>query len=422
LRAERGSIGLPKRRWRMAWLLSAGIVVTYFDRINLSVAADSLHAAFGLSLIGFGFLSSAFNWSYGAMQLPAGALLDRFGVKKVGRVGSFLWGCASLAGAMSPGIPSLFAARIMLGIAESPTFPANAKAIGEWFPPLERSLPMAITDAAAKFAAAVGVPIVGLILFHFGWRWAFGATGIVSLLYFVAFFFLYRSPEDDPKLTAVERAYIERRGDAGNHEELPARSFGSLLKEKRVWGLALGWGAYNYSFYMLLTWLPKYLSLTHGLDLLHSSLYTSIPWLFAAVADVSIGGWLVDRLILSGWNSSRVRTTAMVGGLCVGLLIWGAREAHSVAGALTWITLALCGLSIAAPVAWTVPSMIVPRKNVATVGAMANFCAQIAGISAPIVTGYLVTRTHSFSSAFATMTVVLLLGILGYGVLLGKIE
>jgi MFS family permease len=358
------------------------------------------------------------------MQLPAGMLLDRYGVKRIGRFGTFLWSCATFAAAISSGLYTLFASRMVLGIAESPVFPANAKAIGNWFPAKERSFPMAVTDGAAKFSSAIGIPLIGLLLLHFGWRWSFAVTGFISFAYFLLFFMIYRSPSEDPNLTPEEFAYISDRGNLENVGSAPGNKFSTwdLLAQRKVWGLALGWGAYNYSFYLLLTWLPSYLSISLHLDLLHSVVYTSIPWLLATLADVFIGGFLMDSLIQRGWNANRVRQTVLVVGMGLGLGIWGAREVHSPAAALFWISIALCGLSIAAPVAWTVPSLIVPEENVGVVGAIANFCSQVAGICAPIVTGYIIALTHSFSAAFATATVVLLVGIAGYVFLLRDIS
>ena len=182
-----GDTASQRGRWPIAFLLAFGVIVNFFDRINLSVSQEALHAAFGLSLISFGYLSSAFSWSYAAMQVPAGLLLDRFGVRGVGRIATFLWSVASFCAALSTGLTGLFAARLLLGVAESPTFPANAKAIGLWFPERERSLPIAVTDAAAKLSSAIGVPLIGILLLHFGWRWSFAATGFFSLIYFALF-------------------------------------------------------------------------------------------------------------------------------------------------------------------------------------------------------------------------------------------
>lgn len=415
---------VPRRRWRIAFLLALGVLVNYFDRVNLSVSQAALHEAFGLSLVAFGFLSSAYSWTYAVMQVPSGLLLDRFGIKRVGRVSTFLWSVASFAAAISGGMTSFLGARFLLGIGESPTFPGNAKAIGYWFPERERGLATAITDSAAKFASAVGVPFLGVLLLHFGWRWSFAATGIISFAYFVVFCLVYSNPSEDPALSAEESAYI-LQGNA-HVEDLKKAERGAplsyLLRQKKVWGLALGWAAYNYTFFLLLTWLPSYLAQALHINLLQSVFYTSVPWLFATFTDLLVGGWLVDKLIQRKWDANRVRKSVMVIGMTMGVAIWGAGHSHSPLAALIWISLALGGLAAAAPVAWTVPSLIAPRESLATIGGITNFGGQLSAISAPIVTGYIVYATHSFTAAFTAATAILLLGVFGYVVLLGRIE
>lgn len=408
----------------MAFLLGFGVLVNFFDRVNLSVCQDALHVSFGLSLVAFGYLSSAYSWTYAAMQIPSGILLDRFGIKRIGRISTLLWSGATFLAALSSTMTGFFAARFLLGIGESPTFPANAKAIGYWFVERERSLAMAITDAAAKFSTALGVPILGLVLLKFGWRWTFGYTGLISLVYFLLFYWLYRNPSDDAGLSSQEHAFLMAGGAQPEDKKKTASGvpLGYLLRQRKVYGLALGWGAYNYSFFLLLTWLPSYLSISLHVDLLHSVFYTSVPWLFATATDLIVGGWLVDALVRRGWNSSAVRQTILITGTGLGLGILGAGHAHSPMTALFWISISLGGLAAAAPVAWTVPSLIAPRESVGTLSSIANLAGQIGGISAPIVTGYIASATHSFKSAFATATVILLLGIAGYAFLLGKIE
>jgi len=421
--STRESISQPGR-WPIAFLLAFGVVVNFFDRINLAVSQDALHASFGLTLISFGYLSSAFSWSYAAMQVPAGILLDRLGVRRVGRISTLVWSIASFCAALSTGLPGLFAARLLLGVAESPTFPANAKAIGLWFPVQERSIAISITDAAAKLSSAIGVPLIGILLLHFGWRWSFAATGFISLFYFALFWRVYRDPSDI--YSAVEPPATATNAQERQRERLARRTVSKvplsyLLRQRKVYGLAIGWGAYNYTFFLLLTWLPSYLSVSLHIDLLHSVVYTSVPWLFAAITDFLVGGWLVDFLIQRGWNATRVRQTVLITGTSLGLNIWGAGHAHSAVSALVWISIALSGLAAAAPVAWTVPSLIAPPGTVGTVGGLANFCGQLAAIAAPIVTGYIVSATHSFATAFAIATGVLLLGIASYAFLLGTI-
>jgi ACS family D-galactonate transporter-like MFS transporter len=410
------------KRWPIAFLLAFGVIVNFFDRINLSVSQEALHASFGLTLISFGYLSSAFSWSYAAMQVPAGILLDRFGVRRIGRISALLWSVASFCAALSTGLTQLFAARLLLGIAESPTFPANAKAIGQWFPERERSLAISVTDAAAKLSSAIGVPLIGILLLHFGWRWSFAATGFISLLYFFLFRQIYSEPPAPSPEGSANAASISVNNNSLQDGTVPQKvPLGYLLRQPKVYGLAIGWGAYNYSFFLLLTWLPSYLSGSLHVDLLHSVFYTSVPWLFAAITDLLVGGWLVDFLIQRDWNSSRVRQSVLLIGTSFGLAIWGARNTHSPVVAIIWISIALGGLAAAAPVAWTIPSLIAPKGSVGTVGGLANLCGQLSAIFAPIATGYIVSARHSFAIAFATATIVLLLGIASYAFLLGSI-
>jgi ACS family D-galactonate transporter-like MFS transporter len=415
---------VPRRRWRIAFLLAFGVLVNFFDRINLSVSRDALHDSFGLSLVAFGYLSSAFSWTYALMQMPAGVLLDRWGVRRVGRVSALLWSVSSFAAAVAPGLSWFFGARFLLGVSESPTFPANAKALGYWFTRDERGMATSITDAAAKFSTAIGVPFIGLLLLHFGWRWSFAATGFISLLYFLLFYLVYRNPREDEKLSEQELQFL-LRGGTQPEDQARARSgssLGYLLTQRKVYGLALGWGAYNYTFFLLLTWLPSYLSVSLHVDLFHSIFYTSVPWLFATATDLLVGGWLVDALIQRGYDAHRVRQSVLVTGMSFGLAIFGAARAHGPVAALVWISLALGGLAAAAPVAWTIPSLIAPRESVGTLAGAVNLCGQIAAICAPIVTGYIVSASHSFAAAFVTATLILLMGIAGYIFLLGRIE
>ena len=415
---------VPRRRWRIAFLLAFGVLVNFFDRINLSVSRDALHDSFGLSLVAFGYLSSAFSWTYALMQMPAGVWLDRWGVRRVGRVSALLWSVSSFAAAVAPGLSWFFGARFLLGVSESPTFPANAKALGYWFTPDERGMATAITDAAAKFSTAIGVPFIGLLLLYFGWRWSFAATGFISLLYFVLFYLVYRNPSEDEKLSEQELQFLLGGGTQPEDQVRAGSgsSLGYLLTQRKVYGLALGWGAYNYTFFLLLTWLPSYLSVSLHVDLFHSIFYTSVPWLFATATDLLVGGWLVDALIQRGYDAHRVRQSVLVTGMSFGLAVFGAARAHGPAAALVWISLALGGLAAAAPVAWTIPSLIAPRESVGTLAGTVNLCGQIAAICAPIVTGYIVSASHSFAAAFVTATLILLTGIAGYIFLLGRIE
>ena len=358
-------------------------------------------------------------------QLPIGVLLDKFGVKRVGRIGIFLWSFASFGAAITPNLGGLFGARLFLGVGEAPTFPANAKAVGLWFPPQERSLATAMFDAAAKFSSAIGVPVIGIALLLAGWRWSFVLTGVISVAYLVYFWRVYKDPDDDPQLSNIERDFIEEMADGTDARSLvdeEETSLGRLLMQRKVLGLSIGFGSYNYVFYLLLTWLPSYLSFALHIDLLHSFLYTSVPWIFATFTDIVVGGWMVDFLVQRGWNASLVRRVILIGGTAFGLGILGAAHAHTATRALIWISISIGGLAAAAPVGWSIPSLIARRNDVGKVGGIVNFSNQLSGISAPIITGYLVSALHSYAWAFGVAAIYLTIGIAAYIFMLGKIE
>lgn len=404
-------------RWNIAVLLGVGILINYFDRVNLSVAHTGLQQSFGINDVVYGYLLAAYNLPYAICQIPMGALLDRFGIQPISRIGTFLWSIASFAAAAAVNVPMFYSARLLLGVGEAPFFPANAKAIGRWFPPERRGFATSLFDGAAKLSSAIGIPLIGIIVLRFGWRSGFLFTGALSLVYFAVFYFMYRDPrgEEAPHYASVAAS------EAGSAAVL-RHGFLQLLLQRKVLGLVIGFGAYNYVFYLLLTWLPSYFHQELHINLFDSLFYTAVPWLIATFADLLVGGLLVDVLIHRGLNSSRVRMTVLVAGTLFGLGIFGAAFAHSRLGAVAWITLSITGLSAAAPVGWSLPSLIVPEANVGTVGGIVNFSNQVSGILAPIVTGYVVHLTHSFAIAFYVAAAYLLIGIAAYLFLLREVS
>jgi len=415
---------VPHRRWTIGVLLGAGVLVNYIDRISLSVAAPQLQRDFHLSPEAVGFLFSAFFWSYSIAQLPGGLLLDRFGITKVGRWGTFLWSAASAVTALSGGYAGIFVARLLLGIAEAPGMIGNQKATGLWFPTHERSRSTAIFDSAAKFANVIGVPIVAFFVVGFGWRWGFAVTAFLSFLYFIAYFLMYRDPSQDKGLSRQEHAYILAGG--ATPEGQPAGGQGNMLlyvlSKRKVWAHVVGYSAYGYSFYLFLTWLPNYLVDSLHMSILKSAGILTIPWIFASLADLLLGGFLVDYLIGRGLGETKVRKVAIACGMSCGLAVFGAAYTTDPFWALVWITISLSGLSAAAPVASSIVSLISPRGAAATVGGIVNLVNNLMGVAAPVITGFIVGMTHSFAGAFLVAGLVLIVGIFSYLVVLGRIE
>lgn len=415
---------IPRRRWGIGALLGVGVLINYIDRIGLSVAAPQIQDVFQLTPVQLGLLFSAFAWSYSVLQIPVGMVLDRFGPTKVGRWGALLWGIASTITAFSSGFAGIFIARILLGVAEAPAFPVSSKATGYWFPRRERAMATALFDAAAKFSNVIGVPLVAVTVVAFGWRWGFGLTACLSFLYFFAFLFIYRDPSADPQLSRVEHQYIKDGGGApeGPSEAGALGMLGYLLTKTKVWGLTIGFAAYGYSFYLFLTWLPGYLVQSMHMSILKSAGFAAIPWAVATVTDLFVGGWLIDHLIARGKDESVVRKSVLVIGMLFGLAVFGATQTTDPAWAIFWISIALGGLAAAAPVGWSLPSLIAPKGGAGTIGGIMNFANNLMGAAAPIVTGMIVGATNSFANAFFIAGIILLVGIFCFVFVLGKIE
>jgi ACS family D-galactonate transporter-like MFS transporter len=414
---------IPRLRWGIGILLGAGVLINYFDRINLSVAAPQLKQEFGLTDGDLGWLFSGFFWSYALLQIPTGMILDRFGVAWINRVSTFFWSVMSAATAFANGFAAILGVRILLGVAEAPGFPASAKATGYWFPRQERALATSIFDAAAKFSNVVGVPLVALAIVQFGWRWGFIITGALSFLYFLAFTIFYRDPSKHPRLTPEEREYIRAGGATpeGPAETGEVAMLGYLLRNRKVWGLTIGFAAYGYSFYLFLTWLPNYLVETMHMSILKSAGFAAIPWICATIADLVVGGWLIDHLIQRGNDETIVRKTVLVVGMLLGLAVFGATLTTDPTWAVVWISIALSGLAAAAPVGWSIPSLIAPRGGTGTIGGIMNFLNNMMGVVAPVTTGYVVGATHSFTGAFLIAGIVLIVGIGAFVFLLGNL-
>jgi MFS family permease len=411
-------------RWGIAVLLGLGVIINYFDRTNISVAGVALSTEYHLSSVQFGFVASAYLWTYALIQVPIGALLDRVGVKWMTRVGTILWSLATFMTAIVSGYGLIILSRLILGVAEAPVFPAASKATGYWFPIQERGLATSAFDAAAKVSNVIGVPFVALVVSLYGWRGAFWATGALSVLYGILFWIMYRDPSQSKRISPEERTYIEE-GGAQADNVAPANtlaSLGYLLRQPKIWGMALGFAAYGYTFYLFLTWLPSYIEKQLHVSILKSAGLVAIIWGVATITDIVIGGWLVDYLIKRGNDPTRVRKTIFIVGMLMGIAILGAAFTTSVPLIVMWLSISLGGLAFAAPVGWSIPSLIAPKGTVGVVGAIMNFFNNIAGIIAPLVAGFVLDTTHSFVLNFIIAAIILVLGIVCYLVLLGKIE
>jgi ACS family D-galactonate transporter-like MFS transporter len=199
-------------------------------------------------------------------------------------------------------------------------------------------------------------------------------------------------------------------------------SLGYLLRQPKIWGMALGFAAYGYTFYLFLIWLPSYIQEQLHVSILNSTGLVASIWGVATITDIAIGGWLVDYLMKRGNDPTRVRKTIFILGMLMGITIIGAAFTTSIPLIVMWLSISLGGLAFAAPVGWSIPSFIAPRGTVGVVGAIMNFFNNVAGIIAPLVAGFVLDTTTSFVLNFIIAAIILVLSILCYLLLLGKIE
>lgn len=419
-----GSGKIGRIRWSIGALLGVGIIVNYFDRVTISVATKPIMDEFHLGLAEVGIVISAFNWSYLVMQVPVGTLLDRIGVKWLQRVGAVLWGLASLLTAVAGGLGLVILSRILLGIAECPAFPGASKATGYWFPLRERALATSLFDGAAKLSNVLGLPSIAAVMAIWGWRAGFVFTALLSFAFAIVWWILYFDPREHPRLGAPEREYIESGGAqrVGAPEGGALRGLGYILRRRKVWALTLGFACYSYGFSLLSSWLPGYLETELHMSLVSSGLYSIVPWLTATAFDILVGGWLLDKVIARGGDPSRTRKIFLVIGFTLGLTVGLAALTHNPILAVLFISISLGGLSMAAPIGWSLPAIIAPRGSVGAVGGFMNFVNSMVGTISTILTGFIAQATHSFSGPFLLAAAVMVLGLVFYTVVLGRIE
>jgi MFS family permease len=282
-------------------------------------------------------------------------------------------------------------------------------------------------DGCAKISNVIGIPIMAFLVSTFSWHAAFIFTGVLSVLYLLAWWLLYRSPANavaDGRMSAVELEYLRGGGAEDENAETGGslQGIGYLLGRRKTWGLALGYASYTYAYYVLLTWLPGYLEKEFGVNLLKGGIYSMIPWLVAVIAQFLIAGVLMDRWTRRSGDITRVRRIVLVTSMLAALAVTGAAYADTIGVALVFLSIGAAGLAVSVPAGSSIVSLIAPQGYTGSLAGIVNFVANLIGIAAPIVTGMVVDRTGSFAGAFIATGVILVVGILCYTVVLGRMD
>ncbi|GIN45802.1 MFS transporter [Bacillus paralicheniformis] len=412
-------------RWYISSLLSSMIILNYFDRVAISVAAPAIQDSFQLTATQLGIVFSIYTYSYTLMQIPVGSLLDKYGVAWVTRVGMTVWSFLTIILAFLQGKLLLYIVRFLIGLTSASAFPAASKATALWFPQNERGLANSLFDSAAKFANVIGAPLVAFLVTTFDWRAAFLTIGIINVLFTVFFWMYYEQPDRHKRISKEELHYIQKH-NAVSEEDISERTLIALkamLANRKAWGLMIGFTGYGYTFNLLLTWLPTFFKETYGMDIMSSGLFTAVPWLISTISGIVVGGWLVDFLIQKGHSNTKVYQTIIAIGMSLGFAFLGAVFTHNITIAIICISVGLAGISATAPVGWSISADIAPAGSISLLSSMVNLANNLfGGIIAVSLTGYLVDVTGSFTLSFLVAGFVLLLGLVFYLAVLGDIK
>lgn len=417
-------------RYLMLAVLFVVTTVTFADRATLSMAAPAMGKDLGLDAVAMGYAFSAFGWSYAALQIPGGWLLDRFGSRLVYGVGLFVRSLFSaLQGAVgffagTAAFVSLFSLRFGMGIGEAPAFPANSRITAMWFPTHERGFASAVFNSAQYFALALFCPLLGWILTIFGWQHVFYVMGLAGMLLAFVWWKVIRSPRNHPGVNRAELEYIEAGGGlAGMGTRKTAIKWShvrALITNRMMIGVCIGQFCLNTITWFFLTWFPTYLVHTKGLTILKVGMIASIPAL-AGFAGGLLGGWVSDLMLKRGKSLTAARKTPII----LGLILSGSIILANYVSA-EWVIIAIMSLAFFSKgfgaLGWVVISDASPKEMVGLSGGIFNFAGNLASIITPIVIGYILETTGSFNGALIFVGSMGLLGAMSYLFIVGEIK
>ena len=301
-----------RQRWFICALLFAATTINYVDRNALSVLKTRLQQPFeagGLALTDadYGWITFAFTAAYAAFPPLIGAAIDRFGVKRSLAAALVLWSLASAAHGLVATVMGLVIVRFLLGFAEAAHFPAAIKAVAMWFPQQERALATGLFNSGTALGI-IASPLTVWLALSFGWQSAFVAIGAAGLVWLAFWQRGFHAPEQHPKLSAAERAYIHAGQPASKQAlRLP---WVALLRYREIWPFLLGKMLTDPVWWFFLFWLPSYLERERGQNPLKSAGLVALIYLGSSVGSI-FGGWLSGHLTKRGWPVGRARMVTM---------------------------------------------------------------------------------------------------------------
>ena len=399
------------RRGWIGLMLFSMTLINYIDRATLAFAIGPISHEFGLSTVAKGYLFSSFLWTYTIFLIPMGFLVDRFGAKRVAGVGIGLWSLATICTGMASGFAFMLITRLVMGGGEASTNPSGARVIRQWIPAGERGRFNAFFNCGASAGPAICALAAGPIIGAFGWHVLFFTAGTLGLIWLAFWLAVFKKPEDASWLSESERNVILAQRTGGHQLDAgEASGLWKLLRGPTLWGLALAMGCNIYSQYLFLTWLPSFLRTTKGLNLTSSGLYTAVPYGIACVLCIAVG-LLSDRLLRGHNIANGGRRYLIAGSMVLAAIILLAPLVNSLPILIGLLTLSLTGVAATTSQVFALTNDLTP--NARDIGAVMGFVViggNIFGMLAPIVTGYVIAATGSYSWAFIIAGGLLALG------------
>jgi ACS family glucarate transporter-like MFS transporter len=425
-----------KVRWLILAILFAVTTINYADRATIAIAGPELKKLLGLSPVQMGFVFSAFAWSYVLAQLPGGWLLDRFGSKITYFFSIFLWSIFTmlmgtvgfLSGAAA--VTTLFCLRLAVGAAEAPSFPGNSRLASSWFPTAERGTAAAIFNSAQYFATVLFGPLMGWLVHTYGWQSVFYVMGGLGIVMSFIWLKMVYGPKDHPRINAAELAYIEAGGalvDLESKNKAVATTkldtgsaIRQLLSNRMLLGVYTGQYCINTLTYFFLTWFPVYLVTERHMTILKAGFVAALPAVAGFLGGV-LGGVISDRLIKRGFSLSVARKTPIVCGLLLAMSMIICNYVETDWLVITVMSLAFFGKGVGA-LGWAVVADTSPKEAGGLSGALFNTFGNTAGITTPIVIGYILQATGSFAGALVFVGANAAVAILCYVLMVGEIK
>ncbi|MDR6289283.1 sugar phosphate permease [Inquilinus ginsengisoli] len=396
----------------LALLVLSG-VVNYIDRATLAVANPLISHDLGFSPAEMGLLLSAFLWAYAFAQLPAGALVDRLGPRLMLALSLGLWSLAQVAGGLVQNFTQFFGIRMVLGLGEAPQFPTSARIVRDWFNVRLRGTATGIWNCSSTLGTALSAPILTFLMLTFGWRWMFAIMGLFGLVVAVAFYALHRNP-NEVALTEEERQYLTEGDTAPQGASVTWAEWKRLFGFRTTWGMIFGFFGVIYVTWVYNSWLPVYLEQDRHLSIASTGIVAAIPFLCGVVGSI-LGGRLNDWLVTRGMAPMNSRKYPMAGAMVAtaGFTTLAALTPNLTVAVIA-ISISLFLLYVASTSAWAMAPVAAPAHCTASLGAVQNFGGYIGGALAPMVTGFILQGTGSFTAALLVGAAVALVAAVGY--------